>query len=278
MPTRPNIFQYHDYRVFLKDWLAYRKVSQSGFSLRVLAKQAGLASGYLPMVLGDKRPLSGAAMAKLVPFLGLNASEQSFFENMVTLGTTESHEARLNALERMKRFQEFKKQNRDDTEAYEYLTHWYYVAIREMAAMKDFQFDAEWVQKKLRFAITLKEIKDALEFLKESGYIEVRSDGTVTPPKKPLNCSGGVYRLALGKFHREIFALAARSIEKTPSEERNIQGHTFALRDEDLDEAKEIVEEALRKIRKLGESEVKGESVYHMEIALFPLTQKGKKK
>jgi uncharacterized protein (TIGR02147 family) len=278
MPTRPNIFQYHDYQVFLKDWLAYRKASQSGFSLRVLAKQAGLASGYLPMVLGGKRPLSGTAMAKLVPFLGLSASEQSFFENMVTLGTSDSHEARLNALERMKRFQEFKKQNRDDTEAYEYLTHWYYVAIREMAAMEGFQFDAEWVQKKLRFAVPLKEIKDALEFLKESGYIEIRPDGSVNPPKKPLNCSGGVYRLALGKFHREVFSLAARSIEKTPSEERDIQGHTFALRDEDLDAAKEIVEEALRKIRKLGESEVKGESVYHMEIALFPLTQKGKKK
>jgi uncharacterized protein (TIGR02147 family) len=273
MPTRPNIFQYHDYQIFLKDWLAYRKASQSGFSLRSLAKLAGLASGYLPMVLSGKRPLSGAAMAKLVPFLGLNSSEQSFFENLVVLGTTDSHEARLTALDRMKRFQKFQKNNPNEAEAYDYLTHWYYVVIREMAAMKGFRLDPEWILKELRFKIPLNAIKDALEFLKTNGHIQLNADGSVRPPEKFISAKGGVYRVALSKFHREIFSLAARSIEKTPSDQRNIQGRTFALKAEDFDQANEIVEEALEKIRKLSEGKADGDSVYHLEIALFPLTQ-----
>jgi uncharacterized protein (TIGR02147 family) len=273
---RPEIFQYHDYRIFLRDWLAFKKAGQSRLSLRTLAKQAGLASGYLPMVLSGKRPLSGAALAKLQPFLGLTASERSFFDNLLVLGTSDSHEARVDALDRMKQFGQFQKLNRQDTDVYEYLTHWYYVAIREMATMPGFKADPEWIQQQLKFSVPLAEVKAALAFLFERGYIEKLADGSIRPPEKALDCSGGVYRVALAKFHREALALAATSIEKTPSAERNIQGYTLALDAKGFEKANEIVEEALKKIRALA-LEKNGDSVYHMEVALFPMS-KGKAK
>jgi uncharacterized protein (TIGR02147 family) len=272
MKERPEIFQYHDHLIFLRDWLAYRKASQPGFSLRNLAKQAGLASGYLPMILSGKRSLSGAAVAKIVPFLDLSANELSFFENLVVLGTSDSHDARITALDRMKRFGKFQKHNARDAEAYRYLTRWYYVAIREMSALPGFQADPEWILKQLRFAVPLKEIKDALEFLIRNKYIEFNADGSIRPPEKSIDCSGGIYRVALTQFHREVFHLASLSIETVPNEERNIQGYTCSLTSEQIDQAKEIVEEAMEKIRKLGQADKKGETVYHMEMALFPLT------
>ncbi len=279
---RPDIYSYHDYQTFLTDWFAFRKASQSEFSMRWLAKQAGLASGYLSMVLSRKRPLAGAASAKLLPFLGLNASELSFFENLLVLGNSDSHDARLAALERMRRFQKFQKSSSHDAEVFEYLTHWYFVAIREMAAMPGFEATPDWIQRRLRFAVPLKEVTTALDFLLQNGYILKAADGSVTLPEKDLNCSGGIYRVALAKFHNEIFSLAGQSIENTPSEERNIQGYTCKLDAEKFMQAKEIVNEALRKIQELGEaktSDRKGseetDAIYHLELALFPLTQKG---
>jgi uncharacterized protein (TIGR02147 family) len=273
---RPDIFHYHDYQVFLRDWLAFKKASQPGFSNRELAKQAGLASGYLPMVLGRKRVLSGSAQAKILPYLGLSRSEQSFFENMVTLGTSDSHEARINSLDRMRRFPKFQKENRDDSESYQYLTHWFYVAIREMATMPDFKADPEWIQSRLHGSIPLAEIKTALDFLIENKYLIISKDQSVKPPKKALQCSGGVYRVALAQFHREVLGLASKAIETIPSEEREIQGHTVGLTEKGFQEARAIMEEALEKIRKLGEAENKSENVYHLEVALFPMTKKGK--
>jgi uncharacterized protein (TIGR02147 family) len=273
---RPDIFHYHDYQVFLRDWLAFKKASQPGFSNRELAKKAGLASGYLPMVLGGKRLLSGSAQAKLLPYLGLTRSEQSFFENMVTLGTSDSHEARVNSLERMRRFPKFQKENRDDSESYQYLTHWFYVAIREMATMADFKADPEWIQSRLQISVPLAEIKTALEFLITNQYLVISPDQTVKPPEKVLQCSGGVYRVALAQFHREVFGLASRAIESTPREERDIQGHTVALTEKGFQEAKAIMEDAFEKLRRLGEAEKGSQIVYHFEAALFPLTKKGK--
>ena len=268
---KPDIFGYHDYRAFLRAWVEHRKATQSKFSLRFLSKQAGFSTGYLPMVLGDKRPLTADALAKLQPHLGLTASEESFFEDLVVLETAQTHESRVAAVERMKRFQQYQKLNPNETQVYDYLRHWYYVAIREMAALDDFRNEAEWIQGRLRFAVPLKEVKEALRFLFENKYLEFQADGAIKKPDRALDCSGGIYRLALGQYHREIFTLAEQSIEAVPRAERSIMGHTVALSSDGFEKAQEIVERALAQLREVVENDKSSNAVYHMEIALFPL-------
>lgn len=271
---RPDIFAYHDHLAFLKDWVAYLKATQSRFSLRSLAKAAGLASGYLPMVLNGTRPISAAALAKMIPHLNLNANEQSFLDCLLVLGTSDSHDARVMALERMKKFSQFRSHNERETAAYQYLTHWYYVAIREMATLKGFKDDPEWIQEQLRFQVSLKEVKDTLEFLFKYKFLERSKNGKILAPTEALNCQGGIYRVGLSHFHREIMRLAGEAIDKVPREERNIMGHTCSLSEKNFLKARAIAEEAIQKIQALTATEQDGETVYHMEVALFPLTQK----
>ena len=268
----PEIYNYHDHLVFLRDWLAYRKASQPGFSLRTLARDAGLSPAYLPLILAAKRVLSLKALAKMGPHLGLSKAERSYLEALVTLGTTDSQKVRLEALDKMKRFRSYQQNNPRELEAYQYLTHWYYVAIREMASIPGFQPTPEWIAPRLRYGVSLQEIKSALEFLTSHGYLH--------DPTKTIECVGGVFKVALTQFHHEVLGLAARSITETASKDRSIQGHTVALSQEQIKEASRILDEALKKIQKLGQSgpiptaESKSPEVYHVELALFPLTQK----
>lgn len=277
MEEAPDIYAYHDYREFLRDWIEYRKRSVRGFSLRKLSAESGLAAGFLPMVLSGKRPLGAKSFSRLAVALGLGASERSYFEALVTLGTSASQQVRLDALERMKRFRAYRKHNPREVEAYQYLTHWYFVAIREMAAVPGFHLDPRWISEQLRGRVPLVGIKEAIRFLTESGFLKVREDGSVEPPEKGLECEDGVFRVALTQFHQEMLALAGKSIETVPAEERRILGHTFALRDEDFAKAQEIVGEALRRVRELEERGNGGDQVYHLELALFPLTRRSRK-
>lgn len=226
------------------------------------------------MVLSGTRPLSAAALAKLIPFLSLNVNEQSFLDCLLVLGTSDSHDARVMVLERMKKFSQFRNNNERETAAYQYLTHWYYVAIREMATTVEFKDDPEWIQHQLRFQVTLKEVKDALEFLFKYKFLERGKNGKIQAPKEALNCQGGIYRVGLAHFHREIMRLAGEAIDKVPREERNIMGHTCSLSEKNFLKARAIAEEAIQKIQALTASEKDGETVYHMEVALFPLTLK----
>ncbi|MEK6577933.1 MAG: TIGR02147 family protein [Bdellovibrionota bacterium] len=270
---RPNIFKYHDYREFLKDWLAYKKASQSGFSLRYLAGKSGLGAGYLSMVNNRTRNLSSKALTKLIPPLGLEPRERPFFELLVKLGDADSQEERLSALDRMKKFSTYRKNNSSESEVFQYLTHWYYVAIREMTALPEFKTNPSWIASQLNCKVSIPEIEKALKFLIENKYIEVLSNGKAHPPEKSLDYMGGIYKIALTQMHQEMLSLAGKSIESTPSAERAILGHTFAVEDGDFDQAREILNEAFEKVRKLSKGKSSGKSVYHMELALFPLTR-----
>src|SRR4051812_2691139 len=99
---RPDVYRYHDYRAFLKDWIAHRKTVRAGYSMRMLATEAKLASGYLPPVLAGAREISLKALSKILPVLGLNRAEQGYLESLVKLATSDSQEARIAAVSRMK--------------------------------------------------------------------------------------------------------------------------------------------------------------------------------
>ena len=269
---RPDIFAHLDHLDLLKEWFQFLKSEQPKFSLRSLAAKADLATGYLPMILSGKRVLSAQALAKILPHLEMNPTEESYVDCLLLLATSTSHDARINASERMKRFSQFREQNPKETAAYQYLTHWYFVAIRELATTPGFRDDVVWIQDQLSFRISQKEIRTALDFLFKNHFLKKNSDGSVEAPKEALDCRGGIYRIGLVQFHREIMRLAGEAIDQIARDERNIMGHTCSLSPENFERARAITEEAIQKIRELGETD-NGDRVFHFEVALFPLSK-----
>ena len=270
-PVKPDIYRYHDYRAFLKDWIDYQKTVRTGFSQRSLAKEAKLAIGYLPPVLSGARHISMKALFKLLPVLGLSKPEQTYLENLVKLNTGESQETRIDAIARMKRSTAYQKRNPNESELVEYMSHWYHIAIRELAGAPGFKADPEWIQKQLKVRVPTADIERALKFLVKHGYLTVNEDGSVQAPKEHVECVGGVYKVALTNYHRQMMGLAAESIDHTSGAERDLNGHSLVINQEKFEEARAILHEALAKIRDLGGGDG---AVYHVEVALFPLTNK----
>jgi uncharacterized protein (TIGR02147 family) len=272
-PERPEVYRYHDYREFLRDWIAFRKQSERGFSARKLSVRAGLAVGFLPMVLGGKYALTPRALQKLIPVLGLARAEQNYFENLVHLSTSETPEARLAALSQMKNFAGYRRKHPEETEAFGYWSRWFHPVIREMVYLPGFRPDPDWIQPRLKTKVTRAKIASALEFLIQNGYIQVGAEGALIPPKERLKCVGAVYKTVLTHFHQEMFKLAAESIESVPAAERNIVGHTLAIDSSKFEGIRKILDEAIEKVQEFAGSP-SSDSVYHLELAFFPLARR----
>lgn len=249
---------------------------ESGFSLRSLARESGLSAGYLPLVLAKTRALSADAFSRMVPYLGLNEAEADYLGLLRSLGEASTAKQCLEAVARMQKMREYRKVNPGETEAYRYLSHWYYVVIRELAATADFRTDPEWIRKMLGGKVTLSEVKEALAFLLEKGYLEPVGANGAKQTEKKVECVGGVYRAALGQFHREMFAVSAGLVAETPSEKRNIQGYTFAFPANRFDEVRKILDEAMAKIEKTADRASAGDEVYHVGLFAVPLTSSSK--
>src|SRR5271170_1658094 len=93
LSKRPDIFRYLDYRAFLKDLFQHLKKTRREFSIRSIATECQIASGYLPMVLAGRRNLSFGILERILPHLHLNRTEERFLENLVRLGSESSPQA-----------------------------------------------------------------------------------------------------------------------------------------------------------------------------------------
>lgn len=272
--SAPDIYQYHDYRQFLRDWLAHLRAMNSVNSVRALARASGMSESYLSMVLSGDRRLSTSLLAQLCPNLGLDASAQSYLVWMHSIVEADSEEQRLTALKKIQRFHRYKELNFSEVETYAYLVNWHYVAIREMASLPDFQLDLKWIRSRLKFKIGTKQVREALNFLVQHGFIQLDANGKCKRPDKGVRAKPGVLKPALIKFHREMLNRACDSIETTPSEFRNVSAHTAAIPLEQVAEAKRILEEARAKIVALTENGGQSATeVYHFGFLAFPLTK-----
>lgn len=271
--TAPDIYAYHDYRQFLRDWLQYLK-SEHKMSTRQVAKTSGVSESYLSMILSGQRRLSAEQLQKLVPALRLERSEASYLEWLITIVDADTPDEQLDALKKIQRFRRYQNLNPLEIETYRYLQHWYHIAIRELAQLPGFQLDAKWIQNALRYKVSLPEIKGAIEFLIDHGFLKVDGQGRFIKPEKLIECKTGVLKPALTKFHTEMLNLAATSITEIPSEERNISAFTGAIPANQIDTAKRILNEAREKIIALAGDADHSDTVYHFGFLAFPLSNK----
>lgn len=271
--TAPDIYSYHDYRQFLREWLQHLK-AEHRLSTRQVAKTSGVSESYLSMVVSGSRRLSSEQLAKLVPALKLERSEASYLEWLITVVDADSPDEQLEALKKIQRFRRYRNLNPLEIETYKYLQHWYHIAIRELAQIPGFQLDPKWIQQSLRYKVSIPDIKNAVEFLIDHGFLTVDEQGKFIKPEKLIQCKTGVLKPALTKFHTEMLNLAATSISEIPSEERNISAYTCAIPQENVDAAKQILNEAREKIIALSQAANGSDTVYHFGFLAFPLTNK----
>ncbi len=272
--TGIDLFNYHDYRNFLRDWFDQERESQS-LSLRDVAEKCELSIGYLPMILSGQRNLTEKSLLKLQAVLKLKTEEISYFKSLLDLSDGATSKKRLAAFEELKKITSFRQKSPKELEVYKYLSSWLNVTIRELAVRRDFNPTSEWIQDRLIQKVSIKDIESSLQFLLEQGFLIKNKNGQILPTKKQLDCFTGVYRLSLGEFHKQMFTLAAQSIDLTPRDQRNLLGHTLLIPESQIETLRSILDDTLKKVEALGSHFNEAGPVYHVILSTFPVAKKG---
>ncbi len=275
LPSQENldqdIFDFHDYREFLSQYIEKAKSEKKKFSLRSLAKDLGVTHSLLSLILSNRRNLSDELLLKIIFYFQFDEQQEDYFRCLVDLSDARKAEERNRAFEKIKKFKRFQKQRPKEFETYRYLSSWYYVAIRELAQRKDFQFDPKWIRKKLSLPVPLREIKKAIKFLLDHGFIAKDDKGKAYLPDKVVSCKRGAFQLSLNHFHKEMLNITIDSIDQIKKENRRLFGYTLAIPQGKLAELSKILENAEKQIAALEETEENLESVYHVSFAAVQL-------
>ncbi len=241
---RPNIFDYIDYRDFLRDMYHFLKISTKGaFSYRVFAKKAQMGSpNYLKLVMDGQRELSNKTINRFCKALSLNKEEGNFFQELVFFCKSSSDEERQHFFNRLKKFKKFKLLQNIQVNQHDYFSKWYIPVIREMVLLKGFKGDPAWIAKHVEPPITEREAAHALEVLIKLGFLVKGDRGKLVQNEPTLATSTDEVSEQLWNYHREMLYKAQYALRQ-PNEERNIASMTLSVSKEQFQEIKKKVDQ-----------------------------------
>lgn len=271
---RLNPLQYKDYREFLQAHLQQKRAENPAWSYSVWARQLGLrSSSTLIMILNGQRNPGRALVRDLAKYFQMNSEEEQYFTDLVRLTKARTDvELSLSVLKQL----EERNPNRGfqllDENAFNAIANWYFLAIREMIQLPNFQEDAEWISAQLRFPVQKEKIAAAISIMLRMKLLERDPSGKLVSTSAHLDTKTDIYNRGLKKFHEETLENAKTAISTQEPKIREISGGCFAIRRGAIARAKEMIRGF--QVQLCNELEAKdGDEVYQLEIAFFPLTK-----
>lgn len=272
---KPNIFEYLDYRQYLNDYYERAKEHNSAFSFRYFARRAKLSSpSFLRHVMRGERNLGADSVGKFVQALNLDDEEAKFFSALVHFNQAKTNTEKIHAFELVAASRRFGQARRLDRAMFDYFSHWYYPAIREMVSRPDFVEDPQWVAVQLLPPIEPNQAKEALETLEEIGLLE-RDPETGRLKRNDVSITTGheVRSLAIASYHRQMLHRASEAIEIIDREWRDLGAMTICISPETAGELKERIHAFRELLFELCDREDNPQVVYQFNTQLFPLSK-----
>lgn len=270
-----HIFEYLDYRQYLRDFYAGQKALRKSFSHRAFSRRAGLrSSNYLSLIMKGQRDLSSEMAPRFAKACGLVRREADFFCDLVAYGQAQSTAERHRAYERLARFRKFRDAHRLVGEQTAYHQHWYMPALRELVTLASFREEPKWIAAALEPKISEREASEALAILIKLGLLVRDESGRLRQAQAIVTTGPGPLGHQIFAYHQGMIALAQRALDQLPREERDISSVTLCVAEATLPLVKRKLEELRQELLQLAEAETAPERVVQLNLQFFPLSRK----
>ncbi len=268
-----NIFNYTNYRVFLKDKYDELKKESSSFSYRYFSMKCGYSSpNFLKLVMDGKRNLSEESIETFARFFKFDQSEKRYFSRLVKFNQAKTSSERKELAEEILKSSVFNRIHPLAKDQFEYASHWYYVAVREILSTKKIKLDAKAISELIRPKLSVKKTEKILETLLRLGMIR-KKDNRYIQVEELVSTGDEVTFSGVADYHRQMMNLASESIDTVERSLRDISGVTISLSNEGVEELKIMVQKFRKNILELSERDRNKQSVYQVNMQMFPLSE-----
>lgn len=267
------VYNYTNYRHYLRDLLNATRESDPTFSFRKFCKRAGIVSpSFLKHVIDGTRNLSSDGAKKFMLGFRIEDPEASFFGLLVLMNQASTVEKRNEYFQRLKKYTGFKQICQLEKDGFEYYHKWYHPAIRELIGLCHSRVTAAWLAKTLKPHISAKAAQESLDLLLRLDLIEKVGD---TYSKKHTLVKGftDLKSLMLQNYHREMIELGKQSLERFLPGQRNVTSVTISVREEQIEEIKNKIAQLREDLLQIAIQSKDPNIVLQVNFQEFPLTE-----
>jgi uncharacterized protein (TIGR02147 family) len=268
------IFDYLDYRDFLKDFYEEKKSRHSFFSYRMFGTKIGVDPSYLAKVLIKTRNVASGSVAAIANFCGLKDREAEYIETLVHFVKAKFPKESKLLFEKLLSLQNVSAKTLLDCQ-YEFYRKWHHSAIRLLLEFYDFRGDFAALGQRLSPPVSAKEAKESVRLLEKLKLIEKGEDGRYRMTDAAITTGPQWKSFAVGAFQEETIRLSAESIGRHPKNHRDISTVTLNINERNFEEIREKINEFRSSIIKYVNEQQAPDRVCQLNIQLFPLSKIG---
>ena len=269
-----NIFDYSDYREFLRDFFEMKKRVNPSWSYGLWSSKLGLNSiSSITMVINGQRHAGKKIQKSLIDFFKFNEKEIYFFEELIKIAKSTKSDPNLTIL-MLEQNSELKELREKNTEKIDLFFNWKAHCIKELTQLKDFFPSGSWIEQRTNFLIKKEEAKELLDALIKEGFLEKTflNGKEIIAPSSSIIPTKEVTKEGAHAYHKGLMENSFDAI-KSEKDKRSLHATTLSLTEDTIPKAKEIIREFQIKFSEEIESSPADE-VYQLNIQFFPLTKK----
>lgn len=268
-----EIYQYRNFREYLRDWFSYKKKSVRGFSYRYFSRLAGFASpNFLKLVIDGKRNISDDGINHFYKGLSLNKEEQSFFYHLVHYTQSENHDERVYHEKKMMRSRRLGTIAPLERDRYQLFSAWYHPVILELLQHPDFDGTASWLMHKIGARVTLVEIQRAMALLTRLGFVAKDPCGKWRPAESVVSTGAETSEIIMLEYHRSLMELARDVVLTIDQDKRDLSSLTIGITNSRLGELKTMIQDFRKQVIAKFATTAAIDDVVFLNIQMFPVT------
>ncbi|HNY32626.1 MAG TPA: TIGR02147 family protein [Fibrobacteria bacterium] len=263
------VFEYLDYRAYLKDAYEERKAESPFYSYRMMAESFGLFPSNVFRILHGEAHLPARCHSRALEFLGLSGRAAEYYLLLMAYARERSVKERTLILEKAMTLRDVARRTLESKEL-EYFSHWWTAVVRSLLETTGGRAVPSELAKSLIPPVKESEVQASLALLLELGLVKRASSGRLLPAEAHLTAGGEAKSQAVRGFQRQILSLASSALEQIPPDQRDMSTLTLSMDERAFREIRELVRECRRQIQKRVEESKESDRVMHLAMAFFP--------
>ncbi len=272
--TMNDVYDYSDYRQFIKDYYDRHKAVNPAFSYRYLSEKAGINSApFFKFLIEGKRNLTKSTLLKTCVALNLKDKEAEYFEHLVFFNQARTVREKNQFFDRLIALQKARNVMKIRQDQYAYFGEWHHCIIRELAVMADFHEDFGALGKLLNPPLSAEKAEESIKLLLELGFLRMEK-GRYLQSEPLLTTGFGISNYQIIRYQVKMLEMAIEAFERCAPEDRISSSTTLSL-------SRKAFEKLIGKLRDFRTQAMEAarqdehpEAVYQMTVNLFTMSRR----
>ena len=267
-----DLFDYSDFRLYLKDFYAEQKSLKSSFSYRYMSMKAEVSSSaFFKLVIEGKRNLTKTTVLKTAKMLKLSKEEVEYFENLVFFNQATSIEEKNHFFEKLIAAQKKNKVSFIQNNQLQYFSEWYHPVVRELVSSSQFNGDYSQLARWTKPSITERQAEASVKMMVDLGFL--KHSGKGFEQVEPMLSTGPSFQNhQVVQYQIKTLELSIEAFDRAKASERMTATTTLAISEENLPEYYEVIREFRKNLQNLAAKDENWNRVYTLNTSFIPMS------